>query len=120
MQNEEEQVAIAGVYTKGAGCLLLPFLPLRAAGAMIVTTKRIIFDPVFHYKLLVRKQIIPIDEVKEAAASGSNLELNIIDFISIGRALEIRLKSGKMFQFRSTSAEQLADAINKVLDRVRS
>lgn len=119
MQEYEEQIAVAGVFTKRAGCLLVPFLPVRAAGAMIVTTKRIIFDPILHYKLLVRKQIIPLDEVSEATASGGNVELNLLDIVSIGKALNIRLKSGRVHHFRSTAAEQLAEAINKVVCRFR-
>ncbi len=115
MQEAEERVAVGGVYTRRAGCLLLPLLPIRAAGIMIVTTKRIIFDPVFHYKLLVRKMDIDLADVREAEASGSNIQFNIWDVVSVGRELVIRLRTGKEFSFRSTMAEQLAEAINRSL-----
>lgn len=119
MEGNEKQVAIGGVYTRQAGCLLVPFLPVRAAGAMIVTTRRIVFDPILHYKLLVRKQVIEMGEVSEAEASGGNVELNVWDIVSVGRALTIRLKSGKAYQFRSTVADRLAEAINQVVRRFR-
>lgn len=115
----EEQVAVAGVYTRQAGCLMLPFLPIRAAGALIVTTRRLIFDPILHYKLLVRKQVIDLEDVSGAEASGGNVELNLVDIVSIGRALKIRLKSGKELNFRSTAADQLAEAINLAVHRFR-
>lgn len=119
MEANEERIAVAGVYTRHAGCLLLPLLPIRAAGALIVTTRRLIFDPILHYKLFVRKQVIDLEDVSGAEASGGNVEFNVFDIVSIGRALKIQLKNGRTINFRSTAADQLADAINGVVRRYR-
>jgi len=119
MQADEVQVAMGGVYGRRMGCLLLPFLPVRAAAALVVTTRRIVIDPIFHYKLFVRKVVIDVGDVERAEVSGSGVELNIWDFVSIGRALDIRLKNGKVYNFRSTAADQLAEAINRVVSQLR-
>lgn len=117
--NNEERVAIGGVYTRRAGCLLLPFLPIRAAGALIVTKRSLIFEPILYYKLLVRKQVFSLDEISGAEASGGNVELNLLDIVSIGRALKIQFKNGNELVFRSTVADQLAEAINQVVQQYR-
>ena len=119
MEENEERVAVAGVYTRRAGCLMLPFIPIRAAGALIVTTRSLIFEPILHYKLFARKQVFSLDEVIGAEASGGNVELNLLDIVSIGRALRIQLKGGQELIFRSTAADQLAEAINEVVQRYR-
>lgn len=114
---DEEQLAVGGGLYRRAGCLLVPFLPVKAAGMILVTTKRVIFDPILHYKLVTRKFDINLSDVAGAQASGSDMELDILNLINIGKALTIRLKSGKKYVFRSTEAEQLAEGINQALRR---
>ncbi len=112
---EERQLAAGGVMYRRAGCLLIPFVPVRAAGALIVTTRRIIFDPVLHYKLVARKLSIDLDQVGEAEASGGNVEMSLMDLVLIGKALMVKLKNGRRYNFRSMQADELAEAINEAV-----
>jgi len=118
VQEAEEQVAAGGVYTR-AGCLLLPLLPIKVAGLMIVTTRRIVFDPILHYKLFVRKMDIDLADVAEAEVSGGNVQFSILEIVSVGRELVIRLRTGKEHRFRSVAAEQLGEAINRAVRLLR-
>jgi len=116
---EERQMAVGGAMYRRAGCLLTPLIPVRAAGALMVTTRRIIFDPILHYKLVARKLSIDMEQVAEAQASGSNVEMSLMDVVSIGKALTVKLNSGKKIVFRSMQADQLAEAINQAVSRLR-
>lgn len=117
MQEDEQLLAAGGVMNKRAGCLLLPFLPVKSAGSLFITTKRIIFEPILFYKLLTRKMAFGLEDVAEASSTGSSVELDILDFVNIGKALTIKLKSGKSVTFRSMQADPLADAINDAVQR---
>lgn len=119
MHEDERQVAAGGVLYRGAGCLLLPFLPVKAAGLLLITTRRILFDPIMHYKILARKESIDLHEVQEAEASGGQVEMNLMDFVNIGKLLSVRMKSGKVYKFRSTTADELAEAINRAIGSLR-
>ncbi len=119
MEENEQRVAVGGVQYSRAGCLLAPFIPLRVAGALVVTTGRVIFDPILHYKLVTRKFAIDLDDVAEADATGRGVQLNPWDLIAIGKTLTLRMKSGASYVFRSTDADRLADAINGVIQRRR-
>jgi len=115
MRDGERQVALGGVQYRRAGCLLAPFIPLRAAGALVVTTERVIFEPLLHYKLVTRGFDIELDRIREADVSGSNVQVNLWDLVSVGKNLIIRLKDGGSYGFRSMEADQLARAINRLL-----
>ncbi len=115
MQEGERAVAVGGVFFPRAGCRLASFIRVRAAGALMVTTKRIIFNPMLHHKLVAQQMYLGIDEVQGAEAMGSRISLSVTDFISIGRNLVITLRNGKKLHFRSQEADQLADAINYVV-----
>jgi hypothetical protein len=112
---DETHVAVGGVQYPRAGCLLIPFLPLRVAGLLIVSTKRVVFDPILHYKLVTRKVTIEVDDIREVEVSGGNMELSLLNIVNIGKLITLRLKSGKEYKFRSTSADLLAGAIHYVL-----
>lgn len=118
-EQEEQHVAVGGVQYRRAGCLLIPFLPVKAAGLLIVTTTKVVFDPILHYKLVTRKLTIEADDISEAEVSGSNMELSVLDLVNIGKKITVRLKTGKEYVFRSTTAELLADAINYVVGQRR-
>lgn len=100
-----------------AGCLLVPFLPVRAAGGLVVTNKRIIFDPIFHYKLVTRRFAIDLEEVTGAEAAGSNVSFSMWEIVSIGKLLTIKTKKGMTYPFRSNEADLLAEAINHQLQQ---
>src|SRR5512133_2057372 len=113
--DSEGRVAVGGAFDRRAGCLLVPFIPLRAAGALIVTTGRVLFDPILHYKLFARKASIPVDEIERAETTGSDMGLNVMELVTFGKTLTIRLKNGKSKSFRSRQADELAEAINRVV-----
>ncbi len=117
MQNDERRVAVGGVQYSRAGCLLAPFIPLRVAGALVVTTRRVIFEPILHYKLVTRKFDLDLDEVTEADATGRGVQVNPWDLIAIGKTLTLKMRSGASYVFRSMDAEQLADAIDGEIRR---
>lgn len=111
-QVEEQHIAIGGVQYPRAGCLLIPFIPLRVAGLMIVSTKKVVFDPILHYKLVTRKLTIDVDEISDVEVSGGNVGLSLLNIVNVGKLLTVSLKSGKQFRFRSTAADLLAGAIH--------
>ena len=119
MREDESPVAIGGAFFRRAGCLLVPFIPVRAAGALIVTTRRVVFEPVLHYKLVARRLSIDLGDVSEACSSGSSVEFSLMDLVRVGKALTVRLKSGMAYTFRSVEADQLADAINQAIRRIK-
>jgi hypothetical protein len=112
---DEERIAFGGAQLPRAGCLLIPFFPIRAAGLLIVSTKRVLFDPILHYKLVTRRLTIDIDQIKEAEVAGANMEFSLMNIVNIGKSLTVRLKNGKEYRFRSTGADLLAEAINHVV-----
>lgn len=113
---DDQQIALGGVFTRQAGCLLIPFLPVRAAGGLIVTTSRIIFDPILHYKLFARKRVVPIDQVARAESAEDRTGLGLLDIVTFGKGLRVFLKSGGTLTFRSGQADELAEAINAVVE----
>ncbi len=118
MQEEEEQrVAVGGVFYPRAGCLLTPLIPIRAAGALIVTTHRVVFDPILHYKLFARKTEVKLEDIARADAEGSNVQFTLSDLVAVGKILTIRLKGGASHVFRSTQADELAEIINQMVGR---
>lgn len=112
MQEEERQLAVGGVQYRGAGCLMATFIPLRVAGGLIVTTRRIIFEPILHYKLLTRRFDLDLQDVSEAEVAGGNVQMNVWGLVSIGKSLTVKMKNGASYRFRSMQADQLAEAIN--------
>ncbi len=119
-ETDEQQVAVGGVFDRRAGCLLIPFLPVRAAGALIVTTRRLIFDPVLHYKLVARRTSTDLSAVSGVEVSGSDVGLSMTELVTFGRTLTIRLKSGGAKSYRSMQADQLAAAIDRRLREQRT
>ncbi len=117
MQEDERQVAVGGAQYRRAGCLLAPFIPLRAAGALVVTTRRVIFDPILHYKLVTRKFDLDLSEVSEAEATGSDVQLNVWELVSLGKTLSLKMRDGVTYSFRSMQADELAQAINGLIRR---
>lgn len=111
----ERTVLVGGVFDRRAGCLLVPFIPIRAAGALIVTTGKVVFDPILHYKLFARKLEIPLDQIERAETGGSNIGLNVLEIVSFGKDLTLKFKSGRSRTFRSVQADELAEAINATL-----
>jgi hypothetical protein len=112
---DEQHIAVGGVQYPRAGCLLIPFIPLRVAGLLIVSSKRLVFDPILHYKLVTRKMSLDIDEISEVEVSGGNVGLSLLNIVNVGKLLTVTLKSGKRYHFRSTAAEMLAGAIHYAL-----
>lgn len=112
---EERQLAVGGVFDRRAGCLLVPFIPVRAAGALILTTHRIIFDPILHYKLFARKSSIDLADVEGAETSGGNVGVNVMELVTFGKTLTLRFKSGRSRSFRSLQADELAESINQAV-----
>ncbi len=117
VEEEERQVAVGGVQYRGAGCLLAPFIPLRVAGGLIVTTERITFEPILHYKLLTRRFDLDLQDVSGAEATGGNVQMNAWELVTIGKSLTVRMKNGASYTFRSIQADQLAEAINMLVRR---
>ncbi|MHB0868131.1 MAG: hypothetical protein ACYC66_05220 [Chloroflexota bacterium] len=117
MEQEERQVAVGGVQYRGAGCLLAPFIPLRVAGGLIVTTRRITFEPILHYKLLTRRFDLDLQDVSEAEAAGGNVQMNVWELVAIGKSLTVKMKNGASYRFRSLEADRLAEAINGLVRR---
>lgn len=118
-QEEEQQVAIGGAFTRRAGCLLVPVIPVRAAGALVVTTKRIVFDPVLHYKLFARKIEIDLANVEGVEVSGSNVNFTAMELVTFGKNLTLKLRDGTKQVFRSNQADELAAVISGLLGRFR-
>ncbi|MGE5618024.1 MAG: hypothetical protein ACM3US_02060 [Sphingomonadaceae bacterium] len=116
---EDRQVAIGGVQYRG-GCLLASIVPLKVAGVLIVTTRRITFEPILFYKLVTRRFDLDLDQVSGAEAVGGNVQMNVWDLVSIGKLLTVNMKNGASFKFRSMQADELAEAINGVVRRGRS
>ncbi len=112
---EERQVAVGGGFDRRAGCLFVPFIPVRAAGALIVTTKRVIFDPILYYKLFVRKMAVGLDEIERAESSGRDVALSVTELVTFGRTLTLYLKGGKSRSYRSMQADELAEVINRTI-----
>ncbi len=117
MQEGEYQVAVGGVQYRRGGCLLAPFIPLKVAGALVVTNRRIRFEPILYYKLVTRPFDLDLDEVKDVQSSGSNMQLNVWELVSIGKQLTLKLKNGMSYSFRSIEADDLAEAIGGLLRR---
>ncbi len=113
---EEQRIAVGGAFDRRAGCLLIPFIPVRAAGALIVTSKRVIFDPILHYKLVAKKVSIDLDEIDRVESTGGNIGINLTELVTWGKTLTIRLKDGKSKSYRSMQADDLAEIINRIVD----
>ncbi|HEX9014939.1 MAG TPA: hypothetical protein VF960_02930 [Chloroflexota bacterium] len=117
--NGEEQLAVGGVFDRRAGCLLLPFIPVRAAGALILTSRRIIFDPIFIYKLFARKTSIDLADVECAEVSGANVGVSVLELVTFGKNLLLKMRDGRSRTYRSMQADELADEINRAVERLR-
>lgn len=119
MDEGEQQIAIAGVQYNRAGCLLLPIplLTVKSAGALVVTNRKIRFEPVLFYKWLTKGFEFDLDQVAGADAGGSNVELSMWSLVNIGKRLTIRLKDGHSYTVRSTDADLLAEVINQLVNR---
>lgn len=122
MEEAEQRVAIGGVQYNRAGCLLVPFplIRLKSAGALVVTNRRILFEPILFYKWVIKGFEIELDSVSSVVAEGSSVEMSPWSLVSFGKRLTIRLKEGHSYTFRSTEADLLAEAINGLLGRSES
>lgn len=111
----DDVLAVGGVMMDRAGCLLIPFLPVRAGGRLTISRTQVDFAPVLHWGLVTRRLTIPLGDIVGVELSGAGMEFNWRDFISIGRRIIITLRDGRRLTFRGLQVEELYIALQQAL-----
>jgi hypothetical protein len=113
----DDVIAASGVMMEGAGCLWIPFLPVRAGGRLALTPTQIEFTPVLHWGWFARGVTIPISEIRDVQLSSGGVQFSIRDLISVGRRMTITTREGRRHTFRGLQIEELCFTLQEMLER---
>lgn len=111
----DDVLAVAGVMMDRAGCLLVPFMRVRAGGRLTISRTEVDFAPVLHWGLLARRLTIPLYDVASVELTGAGVEFSWRDFISVGKRIVITARDGQRHIFRGMQIEELYVALQRAL-----
>lgn len=113
----DDVLAASGVMMDRAGCLLVPFLPVRAGGRLTVSRTHVAFTPVLHWAWLARPVSLPLADIADVQLGGGGVQFSITDLISVGRRLTITMRDGRRHVFRGLQIEDVYLTIQQALDQ---
>lgn len=115
--SSDDILAVSGVMMDSAGCLWIPFLPVRAGGRLTVTRTEVEFKPVLHWGWFARGLTIPLAEISDVQLSAGGVQFSIRDLVSVGRRMTITTREGRRYTFRGLQIEELCFTLQEMLDR---
>lgn len=111
----DDVIAASGVMMEGAGCLFIPFLPVRAGGRLTVTPTRVEFVPILHWSWFSRPVTMLINDIAHVDLSGSGVQLSIRDLVAIGKRMTITMRDGRRYNFRGMQIEEVYLTLQQTL-----